>query len=102
MTVDSTRAAATAAIISTGHTLAAAFAVELLVTFALCYMATSKDHRDDSFYGLAIGYTTVATAFRSQRILVFHHPGAELGTHVSSHRPAGVGRRTRIHNREGP
>jgi aquaporin Z len=63
MTLDSTRAAATAAFTLAGHTLAAAFAVELLVTFALCYMATSKDHRDDSYYGLAIGFTTVATAF---------------------------------------
>ena len=61
--VDPTRAAATAAITLTGHTLVAAFAVELLVTFALCYMATSGDHRDDSFYGLAIGFTTVASAF---------------------------------------
>ena len=41
----------------------AAFAVELLVTFALCYVATSRDHPDNSFYGLAIGFTTVASAF---------------------------------------
>ncbi len=63
MTVDSTRAAATAAITLTGHTLVAAFAVELLAIFALCYVATTNDHRNDSFYGLAIGFTTVATAF---------------------------------------
>jgi aquaporin Z len=61
--VDPTRVAATAAITLAGHTLVAAFAVELLVTFMLCYMATSGDHRDDSYYGLAIGFTTVASAF---------------------------------------
>jgi aquaporin Z len=61
--VDPTRAAATAAITLTGHTLVAAFAVELLVIFVLCYMATSGDHRDDSYYSLAIGFTTVASAF---------------------------------------
>ncbi|MCW2585082.1 MAG: permease, glycerol uptake facilitator, partial [Frankiales bacterium] len=36
-------------------------------TFALCYVvlnvATSKDHPDNSFYGLAIGFTVVAGAF---------------------------------------
>lgn len=61
--VDPTRAAATAAITLTGHALVAAFAVQLLVIFALCYLATSWDHRDDSLYGLAIGFTTVASAF---------------------------------------
>lgn len=49
-----------------GHTLVAAFVAELLVTFALCYVvlnvATSKDHRDNSFYGLAIGFTVLAGA----------------------------------------
>jgi aquaporin Z len=39
---------------------------ELLVTFALCYVvlhvATSKDHSDNSFYGLAIGFTVAAGA----------------------------------------
>jgi aquaporin Z len=57
-----THAAATAAITLAGHTLVAAFVMQLLVIFVLCYMATSGDHRDDSFYGLAIGFTTVATA----------------------------------------
>lgn len=51
----------------TGHTLLAAFVVELLFTFALCYVvlnvATSKSHPDNSFYGLAIGFTVVAGAF---------------------------------------
>jgi aquaporin Z len=50
-----------------GHSLAAAFLVELLFTFALCYVvlnvATSKSHPDNSFYGLAIGFTVVAGAF---------------------------------------
>src|ERR1700694_3958486 len=50
-----------------GPTLLAAFVVELLFTFALCYVvlnvATSKDHPDNSFYGLAIGFTVVAGAF---------------------------------------
>jgi aquaporin Z len=50
-----------------GHTLTAALVVELLFTFALCYVvlnvATSKDHPGNSFYGLAIGFTVVAGAF---------------------------------------
>jgi aquaporin Z len=44
----------------------AAFVAELLFTFALCYVvlnvATSKDHPDNSFYGLAIGFTVLAGA----------------------------------------
>jgi aquaporin Z len=50
-----------------GHTLMAAIVVELLFTFALAYVvlnvATSKDHPDNSFYGLAIGFTVAAGAF---------------------------------------
>jgi aquaporin Z len=50
-----------------GHTLLAAFVVELIFTFALCYVmlnvATSKSHPDNSFYGLAIGFTVVAGVF---------------------------------------
>jgi aquaporin Z len=65
--VDPTRAAAAAAMTLSGRTLLAAFVVELLFTFALCYVvlnvATSKDHPDNSFYGLAIGFTVVAGAF---------------------------------------
>ncbi|HEV7452770.1 MAG TPA: aquaporin [Pseudonocardiaceae bacterium] len=49
-----------------GHLLIAAFVVELLFTFALCYVvlnvATSKDHPNNSFYGLAIGFTVVTGA----------------------------------------
>ncbi len=41
--------------------------VEFLFTFALCYVvlnaATSKDHPNNSFYGLAIGFTVLAGAF---------------------------------------
>jgi aquaporin Z len=41
--------------------------VELLFTFALCYVvlnvATSKDQPVNSFYGLAIGFTVTAGAF---------------------------------------
>jgi aquaporin Z len=43
-----------------------AFIVELLFTFALAYVvlnvATSKDHPNNSFYGLAIGFTVMAGA----------------------------------------
>ncbi|MDX6248017.1 MAG: aquaporin [Kribbellaceae bacterium] len=50
-----------------GHALAAAFVAELLFTFALSWVvlnvATSKDHPNNSFYGLAIGFTVVAGAF---------------------------------------
>jgi aquaporin Z len=50
----------------TGATTLAAFVAELLFTFALCYVvlnvATSKAHPDNSFYGLAIGFTVVAGA----------------------------------------
>ena len=49
-----------------GHLLAAAFVAELLFTFALCYVvlnvATSKDHPNNSFYGLAIGFTIATGA----------------------------------------
>lgn len=50
----------------TGHGLMAALIVEALFTFALCYVvlnvATSKDHPNNSFYGLAIGFTVLAGA----------------------------------------
>ena len=65
--VDPTRTANAAAMTLTGRTLLAAFVVELLFTFALCYVvlnvATSKHHPNNSFYGLAIGFTVVAGAF---------------------------------------
>ncbi len=50
-----------------GHALAATAVVELLFTFALCYVvlnvATSKDQLGNSFFGLAIGFTVLAGAF---------------------------------------
>jgi aquaporin Z len=49
-----------------GHLLASALVVELLFTFALAFVvlnvATSADHPDNSFYGLAIGFTVAAGA----------------------------------------
>src|SRR6201992_4331507 len=50
-----------------GHAEAAAAVVELLITFALCYVvlnvATSKDQPNNGFFGLAIGFTVAAGAF---------------------------------------
>jgi len=50
-----------------GHALAATAVVEVLFTFAVCYVvlnvATSKDQPGNSFFGLAIGFTLVAGAF---------------------------------------
>ena len=50
-----------------GHAEAAAAVVEVLITFALCYVvlnvATSKDQPGNGFFGLAIGFTIVAGAF---------------------------------------
>ena len=64
--IDPTQTAAAATLTLTGPTLLAAFVVELLFTFALCYVvlnvATSKDHPTNSFYGLAIGFTVLAGA----------------------------------------
>jgi aquaporin Z len=64
--IDPVEATKTATLTLSGHALAAAFVVELLFTAALCYVvlnvATSKSHPDNSFYGLAIGFTVVAGA----------------------------------------
>jgi aquaporin Z len=53
-------------LVLSGQTMVAALVVELLFTFALCYVvlnvATSKDHPDNSFYGLAIGFTVLVGA----------------------------------------
>jgi aquaporin Z len=50
-----------------GHALLATAVVELLFTFALCYVvlnvATSKSQMGNSFFGLAIGFTVLAGAF---------------------------------------
>jgi aquaporin Z len=65
--VDPAQAAKTTTLTPTGPGALATFVVELLFTFALCYVvlnvATSKHHPDNSFYGLAIGFTVVAGAF---------------------------------------
>ncbi len=68
-----------------GHTLTGAFVVELLFTFALCYVvlnvATNKSHPDNSFYGLAIGFTVVAGAFAVGGISVAaFDPAVALGS----------------------
>src|SRR6202034_167241 len=59
--------AAVRALTLSGHTEAAAAIVELLLTFALCYVmlnvATSKDQPGNGFFGLAIGFTVTAGAF---------------------------------------
>jgi aquaporin Z len=50
----------------TGHLIGSAIVAELIFTFVLAYVvlnvATSKDHPDNSFYGLAIGFTVLAGA----------------------------------------
>jgi aquaporin Z len=50
-----------------GHAVLAVALVELLFTFALCYVvlnvATSKDQPHNQFYGLAVGFTVAAGAF---------------------------------------
>jgi aquaporin Z len=50
-----------------GHREAAAAVVEVLFTFALCYVmvnvATSRDQAKNGFFGLAIGFALVAGAF---------------------------------------
>lgn len=50
-----------------GRDIGAALIAEFLFTFALAYVvlnvATSKDHPDNSFYGLAIGFTLMTGAF---------------------------------------
>ncbi len=49
-----------------GHAMVAAGIAEVLFTFVLCFVvlnvATSKDHPDNSFYGLAIGLVVIAGA----------------------------------------
>ena len=64
--VDPAEIAKTATLTLSGSSLVAAFVVELIFTFALCYVvlnvATSKSHPNNSFYGVAIGFTVVAGA----------------------------------------
>lgn len=58
--------APTAAFKVTGADIGKAFVAELLFTFALAFVvlnvATSKDHPNNSFYGLAIGFTVLVGA----------------------------------------
>jgi aquaporin Z len=58
---------AVATLTLSGHAMSAAAVVELLFTFALCYVvlnvATSKDQPNNAFYGLAVGFTVAAGAF---------------------------------------
>ena len=65
--VDPAQATKAVTMTLTGHALVAAFVVEMLFTFALCYVvlnvATSKSHPDNSYFGLAIGFTVLAGAF---------------------------------------
>jgi aquaporin Z len=50
-----------------GRAIGVALLAEFLFTFLLAYVvlnvATSRDHPDNSFYGLAIGFTVMAGAF---------------------------------------
>jgi aquaporin Z len=54
-------------LVPSGRALVAAGVVELLFTFALCWVvlnvATSKDQTGNQFFGLAIGFTVAAGAF---------------------------------------
>lgn len=65
--IDPAQGATRALMTLAGPTLVAAFVAELLFTFALAYVvlnvSTSKHHPDNSYYGLAIGFTVVAGAF---------------------------------------
>ncbi len=58
---------ASSALSLTGDKLVSAFVAEALITFALAYVvlnvATSSDHPNNSFYGIAIGFTVMAGAF---------------------------------------
>jgi aquaporin Z len=72
----------------TGHELGATAVVELLFTFALCYVvlnvATSKDQPVNSFFGLAIGFTVLAGAFAVGGISgAAFNPAVSLGAAAS-------------------
>lgn len=64
--IDPAQMASRAALTLSGHALLAAFAAELLFTFALCYVvlnvATSRRRADNGYYGIAIGFTVLAGA----------------------------------------
>ena len=70
-----------------GRALGATAVVELLFTFALCYVvlnvATSKDQPGNSFFGLAIGFTVAAGAFAVGGISgAAFNPAVSLGAAV--------------------
>src|ERR1700739_2536311 len=65
--IDPARTTSPATLTEPAHRLVPVFVVELLFTFALCWVVlnvrTSKHHPDNSYYGLAIGFTVVSGAF---------------------------------------
>jgi len=65
--IDPDRATSPGTLTVPPHRLVAVFVVELLFTFALCFVVfnvrTSKHQPDNSYYGLAIGFTVVSGAF---------------------------------------
>jgi aquaporin Z len=64
--IDPAEAVKTVTLTLSAQSLVAALVAELVFTFALCYVvlnvATSKSQPNNSFYGLAIGFTVVAGA----------------------------------------
>jgi aquaporin Z len=76
-----------AALSPSGRALAVALIVEALFTFALAYVmlnvATSKSNPNNSFYGLAIGFTVAAGAVAAGRISgATFNPAIALGASV--------------------
>jgi aquaporin Z len=71
-----------------GRALTAAIIAEALFTFALAYVmlsvATSKFHPNNSFYGLAIGFTVAAGAVAVGRVSgAMFNPAVTLGVSVT-------------------
>jgi aquaporin Z len=70
-----------------GRTLTAALIAEGLFTFALAYVmlsvATSRSHPNNSFYGLAIGFTVAAGAVAAGRVSgAMFNPAVTVGVSV--------------------
>jgi aquaporin Z len=70
-----------------GRTLTAAIIAEGLFTFALAYVmlsvATSRSHPNNSFYGLAIGFTVAAGAVAAGRVSgAMFNPAVTVGVSV--------------------
>ena len=74
---------AVVAMTRTGHTPAAGSVAQLLFTFALCCIVlevATRTQPDQSFFGLAIGFTVVAGAFAAGAISGgAFHPAVTLG-----------------------